>query len=812
MLDIRLLVFNLGRVDFRQKNLVAYALECQTSLNITASEAAYVCSASMLASVGALVEMQGIVRMLCQIASGIVFEQQGKRAVLKVDSGGPWGKQHLSTTSLWVTCRTLLSHRCWRHFPKLVAKLPEILLGGSLNGVPLQSQTFSEPGSVPDFQGLDKWKRGAQRREARFQHVLHSLDRLMCWARAERRAFMAKVLGAAPPTSKRVKQGLDPSLPRLENLEVRGVHAFDSDVESASEEAEEPITNRCSLAGDKPTPLKGSLVDLLSDGILPASIVADAAFDLDSACKELYGPQVSLAPADIALMLRECEGQGESECDDDVDDEASSLDSDGLEADRPPCTPDGDAASRPVVDGQNMNMAPVDAREIDRLGRAYCLSRGSRPSGTGRSNEERQAFLSIPKHDWMITIGKKSGKIIIVNKNVHQEMWHRRSLTKMPPREQFIAHVGSLFDKELFADSPLDEIRKPLAALHQVCSQRVWGLSTDTVGHDIFKVMRDPPAELFSKIELDTFAQQFLSLRAWMQGLETAVFGHEFFVPERFLVQALGLDGKPVGQPFFIPAGQVDVSRWPHRYIPQLPVKASTRKHGQVHILQVHRKPDLMKFYAFAMSTHIDEIRCRGIWHIVVGWHLYVHIVVSSESLAESVGSFLAVTRRHNITGNMAMKHIVWSSQLRAVGCKGFGGEQGLMAHALNIHFQCTGPEGWHFSAKRMQKKKVAAALQNELRLLSKPAWFGRYLLDLFATQSLRLCKPLPRPEVVIMTHAEIEASRWRHLTPTAKRQRLAEFAERQYNPKEMCDDLWKHLQINPLSVPRCLRPGSRPR
>ena len=126
MLDIRILVFNLGLVDFRRKNLVAFALECQTSLNILPSEAAYGCSSSMLAAVGALVEMQGIVRMVSQITSGIVFEQRGDRAVLKQVDSGPWGKKHLSETSLWVTCRTLLSHRCWRHFPKLAAKLPEI--------------------------------------------------------------------------------------------------------------------------------------------------------------------------------------------------------------------------------------------------------------------------------------------------------------------------------------------------------------------------------------------------------------------------------------------------------------------------------------------------------------------------------------------------------------------------------------------------------------------------------------------------------------------------------------------------------------
>ena len=88
-------------------------------------------------------------------------------------------------------------------------------------------------------------------------------------------------------------------------------------------------------------------------------------------------------------------------------------------------------------------------------------------------------------------------------------------------------------------------------------------------------------------------------------------------------------------------------------------------------------------------------------------------------------------------------------------------------------------------------EKKVVAELQNELRLLSKPAWFGRYLLDMIATHSLKLCKPLPRPDLVIMTPDEVEASRWRHLTPITKRQRIAEGAERQYHPKEMHDELW---------------------
>ena len=64
MLDIRVLAFNLGRLDYRRKHLVAYAFECQTSMNMNLlpGDAAYTCSKEMLAAVGALVEMQGIVR------------------------------------------------------------------------------------------------------------------------------------------------------------------------------------------------------------------------------------------------------------------------------------------------------------------------------------------------------------------------------------------------------------------------------------------------------------------------------------------------------------------------------------------------------------------------------------------------------------------------------------------------------------------------------------------------------------------------------------------------------------------------------
>ena len=90
MLDIRILVFNMGRVDYRRCHLAAYALECQASLHMVHGDAAYQYSQKMLAAVGALVEMQGIVRMMNGLCSGLVFEQRGKTGVIKQLDGEPW--------------------------------------------------------------------------------------------------------------------------------------------------------------------------------------------------------------------------------------------------------------------------------------------------------------------------------------------------------------------------------------------------------------------------------------------------------------------------------------------------------------------------------------------------------------------------------------------------------------------------------------------------------------------------------------------------------------------------------------------------
>ena len=128
--------------------------------------------------------------------------------------------------------------------------------------------------------------------------------------------------------------------------------------------------------------------------------------------------------------------------------------------------------------------------------------------------QERSAFLALPRHDWMISLGRKTGKVMCVHKNVYEQMWRGRSVQQMPPREQFITEVGPLFGKELFSTVSLHDLRQPLASLHKACNTTVWGLKSDSLSYDIFSIMKHPPSELFLSVSVDQLSQQFGRLRA----------------------------------------------------------------------------------------------------------------------------------------------------------------------------------------------------------------------------------------------------------------------------------------------------------
>ena len=106
-------------------------------------------------------------------------------------------------------------------------------------GVKLHSEVFHEPGNSPD-QPFSKQRSAAMRSE-RFDHVMDALGRVMHWAMDERRVFMSKTMGVAPPTSKRVQQSLDSDLPHVIDVDVDGVHAFEESEDSADDSMQHNI-------------------------------------------------------------------------------------------------------------------------------------------------------------------------------------------------------------------------------------------------------------------------------------------------------------------------------------------------------------------------------------------------------------------------------------------------------------------------------------------------------------------------------------------------------------------------------------------
>ena len=130
--DIRMLVFNMGRSDFRRKHLVSYALDVQSSMTLSSMEAGLATNESMLAAIGALVSLRGIVKMVQSICRGYLLEEIGKHASGKprcIITNALFLKNRREVlpgkSTLWVLCRTLFAHMGFRCFPTLSMRLTD---------------------------------------------------------------------------------------------------------------------------------------------------------------------------------------------------------------------------------------------------------------------------------------------------------------------------------------------------------------------------------------------------------------------------------------------------------------------------------------------------------------------------------------------------------------------------------------------------------------------------------------------------------------------------------------------------------------
>ena len=199
-------------------------------------------------------------------------------------------------------------------------------------------------------------------------------------------------------------------------------------------------------------------------------------------------------------------------------------------------------------------------------------------------------------------------------------------------------------------------------------------------------------------------------------------------------------------------------SQWRRSYIPTIGTHTISKKHGERIVKGVQTRPKMKPMYEHIMSASLQQIRSREVYHIVFAWHLYQHASISSESLAESVGSFLKYFHISNVHGNLSTKQIAWATQLRAANVRGSGEEHGLMAMALNVHFDSEGPSGWHFVAKR-----PANGGRHSKEQQPQQDWVSSHLLDVLRARRMILCKKPP-----LSLRSLLDVSRARRRRPGA--------------------------------------------
>ena len=189
----------------------------------------------------------------------------------------------------------------------------------------------------------------------------------------------------------------------------------------------------------------------------------------------------------------------------------------------------------------------------------------------------------------------------------------------------------------------------------------------------VASVLRDPPEELFCAITADDFARQYEDFLSWVHSFLEHPFGFEFMPVTAYCLRRLDDSGLAAGEVFDVsPHDVVESCRW-QRYAPKRPLKVTSRTHGLCMYMSAQRDVDLRKVYAYVQSTPLAEIRAMRLWNIVLAYQFGVHNSVATESLAETVGSFLHNLEQKTHHHSLSDANLSLRTSLKAAGLRGLG-------------------------------------------------------------------------------------------------------------------------------------------
>jgi hypothetical protein len=671
--------------------------------------------------------------------------------------------------------------------------------------VPLQGGDFAEKscqGKPANGGATDQAKLNAEamsRENERFMLVFHSLDRACHWCRDERHDFMQRLLGVSPRrTAPRPAQA--PGLPMVEevgldvNLGGAVVPASSNDQvvgqgpdDDALPDAERPSNDQGKRRPNKFAPRSGQcsesgqgrqkdadVMDVDDVFVADKTLLDEAALQLVDAVSNL---SVNIGTFAGAQILRASEAAPNRDSETESPTES--------ESDEGVC-----AASV-----EQSNPSPVN-RSNDQTLINSCVA----PAIGG--NDE-----SVP---WVAFKGR-DGNVKIVTAGLYTEILRKGVLSSSQAnvKTTSLMALDSLFGPDLVGEvcEPLTEsTRASLRMLFKRCSGRFWGLPLGALSKNVASA---PPSEVYQEISFEEFCGQYRTLAMWLRRVLRVHENRRAFEHiKQYIVEPLL---KPVSQK----SSQVRVSpddiRMPaQNSAPEPGTEVLSRTIGRCRVIKIIARPNMTELYALAMRTDLGEIRWRGVWNVVVGWQYYMHLSTSSESLAESVGSVLAFLVKQNSNQQLSLKDIVLTAQLRAAGIKGMGGEDGIMAMALNTHFGCSGPEFWHFTKKGREANGVSLWSSAVRRSLARdrpmtPAWVPNLLLDVMRAGST-FAKKLPLPADMYVGCRDADDS------VSQKRQRISSELQKRNDPQVLAQRLWSSMGISRFSLPQHLRPGRNPR
>ena len=134
-------------------------------------------------------------------------------------------------------------------------------------------------------------------------------------------------------------------------------------------------------------------------------------------------------------------------------------------------------------------------------------------------------------------------------------------------------------------------------------------------------------------------------------------------------------------------------SLWQPRWVPASGTIIGVKQHGACFVLSVRKRLGTTRVYSYCMSTPLQEIRCRRIWHIALALHLHVHASVASESLAEVVASFLQTVKRRNLNHKNEHQEVCVGHPIEIHRTARHGWRRRNIEHGVEHTFFMQGPE-----------------------------------------------------------------------------------------------------------------------